>query len=197
MEYTDYNIETLKILLVNMQDATCRAFMETIPTDAYTDLTIINWYDKSDYDKVQWYLHDCHFPSPSKFPSMLYGLPRSKTFGDKDQVALISGMTSYEQAENEAMSEVVLRIVENICMSESYKLSFIRKQILIDETISLAFKTAMLTCKTVEELEILYALFVKENVLVRSTSLEQAVFQETEVDLGFTLRIPQYQLVKG
>ncbi len=201
-KYPEYNIETLKILLYNSGDAKSREFLTTIPADAWATFShVIDWYNPAHYDLTQWYLDNCHFPSMSSFPCILVGMPKSKTFSDIDEVILLEGKEgcspTYKDFMDESDGALILSIVSAVMQTESYKLSHIRKAILLDSTIDIGCISVLSSAKTVEEIKIIYSRLAQEGKLKKNTEVITSIMEETGVSLNesISLNIPKEKVL--
>ena len=183
-----------RILVLNLADKSSRDFVESLSGEEYASFhDIIDWYNPAHLPRVEEYLLDKHYPSLSKFPSCWVFLPREHTFAEEDQVALISGFTTYQEIINEGDWAKVEAIIEAVQMSESYKVQYIKSQILLNSAIPAQLLNYFMTCTTVSELKAMHYRLLESGMFVKDEALISNVLEETKVDLGevITLNSPR------
>lgn len=173
------------ILIVNMSDVRSREFLASLKAEDFLDYSlIIDWYNPDHLPLVEKYLLDLHYPSISSFPSVWVFLPREHTFAEEDQVAIISGFTTHKEVIDEGDWAKVDAIIEAVQMSESYKVQYIKNQILLNSAIPANLLNYFMVCNTVNELKTMHYRLVESGMFVKNEELISNVLEETKVDLG-------------
>ena len=78
-------------------------------------------------------------------------------------------------------------------MSESYKVQYIKSQILLNSAIPAHLLNYFMTCTTVNELKAMHYRLLESGMFVKDEALISNVLEETKVDLGevITLNSPR------
>jgi hypothetical protein len=113
-----------RILVLNLADKASRDFVEKLSGEEYASFDdIIDWYNPAHLPRVEEYLLDKHYPSLSKFPSCWVFLPREHTFAEEDQVALISGFTTYQEIVNDGDWQIFrhIRLLSHLVWPQDFQ----------------------------------------------------------------------------
>ncbi len=179
-----------RILLLNMGDAKSREFLASLTADELTEYDqIISWYAPHDLPEVEHYLLDKHYPSPSCFPSVWVELPREYTYGPEDQVARISGFTCHKEVVDYATTAMLDAIVENVQMSENFKMNYILESIMSLEGVTTEVISRFNVCRSVHQMKLMHQKLVAEGIFIKDQSLIENIKQETGVDFGEIIKL--------
>lgn len=183
----NYDFKT--ILVVNTGDQKSRDFLASLSPEEWGKVTQVLDYYKNQ-EELQRYIDDVGYPRTfSDFPAAWVVIPKSHTYTDKDQIAVLQGFTSFRQIVDESQWQMIECIIEEFQQTLAYKRQYIKTQILMSEAIPATTKAQLMACETTEHIHILFQCLLQEGVIKEDVALVETVRKHVDVDLGQTINL--------
>lgn len=156
------------VLLVNLEDQASRDFIGSLTGEQIASFKdIVNVYHPEHLERLYYYLEDLHLPwAVRDFPAVWVFIPKTHTYTDTDQVALLSGFKTYKEIVDESDWQMVQCIIEDRLMSESYKRAYILEQLMQSSVVPANLLAGFIACRTLKEIKLLYQRYALDGLLV-------------------------------